>query len=88
MNFQVYYNEKSHFVATPPVIALADYKFVTNVNAENLEEVFEKMNVVDGDELPVRLRVRSLSVGDVVVNVSSNEAFACDPCGWRKVEVQ
>lgn len=39
----------------PKTVRRADYDEVATLEAGGLDDVFEKMNVVRGDELPVRL---------------------------------
>lgn len=48
-----------------------------------LEWVFREMNAVDGTETCCRLKVRSMSVGDVVVH--EGKAWECAPAGWEEV---
>lgn len=66
-------------------IAKTDYDEITKIEAESLGAAFRLMNVVDGDELPTKLKVRSLSVGDIVVD-ANGKASLCAPIGWIKVE--
>jgi len=61
------------------------YEEITIIDAKSLSDVFKLMNVVDGDELPTQLMVRSLSVGDIVVE-ANGKASLCAPMGWTKVE--
>jgi hypothetical protein len=49
-----------------------------------LEHVFRAHNAVDGTERNVTLRIRSLSVGDVVQ--LDERAFAVDSVGWTEIE--
>lgn len=68
------------------------YKFVAIVDALDKEDVFTKMNVINGDEdeLPLRLKCRSMSVGDVLVELKpSGElgTWLCGSVGWTKVNV-
>lgn len=54
-----------------------------------LAEVFRRMNVVDGNELPTKLGVRSMSVGDVVTIIGLDgvrRAYICNPVGWEEVD--
>lgn len=45
--------------------------------------VFRKMNVVDGDELPTRLKIRSMSVGDVIECIEPAEVtYGDDDYGY------
>lgn len=71
---RVYYRT-AEAIANDPVASLPedglykeDYEFVTELGDVSLEQVFRMMNVVDGDELPVKLKVRSMMCGDVAVD--------------------
>lgn len=67
-----------------PVVAFKDqYTEVTKLDAEDLEVVFDKMNAVHGDEIPCKLGVRSMCVGDIVV--TKGEAWYVCGTGWKKV---
>jgi len=60
-----------------------DYREVTEFpGGTTFESVFRQMNVVNGDELPVRLKVRSMSAGDAVED--GDELWLCDMVGWRR----
>jgi hypothetical protein len=61
-----------------------DYEFVTRIdNAPTLEEVFRMMMNVDGSELPVKLGVRSMMPGDVVVD-EDGDVWFCAATGWER----
>lgn len=62
----------------------AQYHKVAEVDVPSLEDCFRQMNVVDGTELPVKLKVRSMSVGDVVV-LGSGKVFFCAMTGWQEL---
>ena len=56
-----------------------------------LEHIWRENNVVDGYELPVYYRTRSLSVGDVVVlsySDESREAWCVENVGWEPVDLE
>lgn len=61
-----------------------DYKEVAAFEAADLEEVFMKMNVVDGKELPSQLGVRSMMSGDAVED-AEGQLWHCAMVGWEKV---
>ncbi len=60
---------------------------------EWLDRIFRAMNCVDGDpdtEICVRLRVRSMMVGDHVVfehNDAHFATYACEMVGWKRLGV-
>ena len=49
-----------------------------------LERVWRIMNVVNGDELPTILHVRSMCVGDVAF--IDHVGYACANAGWKRIE--
>ena len=57
----------------------------SNDKLEALEEIFRQFNVVDGSEhiSTANLKVRSLSVGDLVKIGDTH--YVCAPLGWRKL---
>ncbi len=90
----VYYRTKAAFLRNPlpsckglgsESLDKDDYVFVTTFGSEGTDErlgdVFRAMNVVDGDELPTKLNVRSMSVGDVIVD-GDGDVWFCDIAGW------
>jgi hypothetical protein len=44
------------------------------------------MNMVEGDELPVELGKRSMSVGDIIIDMNA-QVWLCASFGWTKVEL-
>lgn len=88
---QIYYRTQEAFHRDPLAgfelgLDKDDYELVhtySNEEAGSLEEIFRKMNVVDGDELPVQLKVRSMSVGDVVVD-EAGVVWFCAMAGWEQ----
>lgn len=90
MKFTVYYaHDIGSWITRPPVepIDLSNFKKVCVVDADDLEDVFRMMNVVDGDELPVKLRVRSMCVGDLVQQHEDDVWWFCAAAGWEAVKV-
>lgn len=95
MKFTVFYQKDiSSFIRsnTPDEdIKKSNYKQIVQVDIPRdnleiaLEILFRQMNVVDGTEIPVALKCRSMSVGDVAVD-PSGQAWIVDMAGYRKVE--
>jgi hypothetical protein len=81
-------NFPSPFSPAPVCVSFDDYKFIAYVEAENLEDLFRRMNVVDGSafEMPRTIGCRSMSTGDVAI-ADSGEAHYCASAGWESVEV-
>jgi hypothetical protein len=70
----------------PAKVDLDAYTFIANVDASNLDDLFRRMNVVDGSdfEMPQKLRCRSMSVGDVAID-RDGKAHYCASFGWENV---
>jgi hypothetical protein len=60
-----------------------EFSYAASLASEDVEDVFRRMNVVDGDELPVVLGIRSMSVGDIALQ--GDVAHVCEPAGWRQI---
>jgi len=64
------------------------YSKVAEVEVEDLEDLFRRMNVVDGSECelvgrgPGKLPIRSISVGDVVVD-ETGRGYLCGSAWWE-----
>jgi hypothetical protein len=90
--YRVFYDTRNTFkgfatlVQTKVAIVQGAFKEVALVETESLETLFREMNVVDGTELPVKLKVRSLSVGDIVVDVMTRKSWYCAPVGWTELD--
>ena len=91
--YQVFYRRTAQLdMSTPKRVDPKDYEFVSPVDVPghdpdhgDLEKVFRLMNLVDGDEIPMTLRVRSMSVGDVAIG-PTGVGFYCASTGWVLVE--
>lgn len=68
-------------------VKASDYDYVCDLQVTGetpgLEYAFREMNAVDGTETCCKLRVRSMSVGDVVVMPGG--AFLCMSTGWNQI---
>lgn len=55
-----------------------DYELVhvLDNSAPHLEAIYRMMNVISGNELPVRLGIRSMTAGDVIVDEDGTVWFA------------
>lgn len=94
MNYTVYYLKcqysRDAIFTTAKSVNPSHYDKVATVSAENLEDLFRRMNCVDGSKIEYvgrglgQLPIRSLSVGDVVVQEGSG-AFLCAVVGWEPV---
>jgi hypothetical protein len=79
--------DRNPIAYTPPKegVDKNDYACVHTFDDDpELETVFRRMNVVVGDELPVKLRIRSMMAGDVVVDENGDPWF-CDLIGWQRI---
>jgi len=67
-----------------------EYQAVAAVEANNIEEVFEKTNHIDKNwaenkgVIPIVCQARSTSVGDIVVDDSGNRKI-CAGQGWKEI---
>lgn len=83
--YQVLYNEsRNRFFDPADEISREDYVEVVTIRAESPDDVFMQMNAVTGDEIVCQLRVRSMSVGDLVVD-ENGVVTGCCGCGWKVV---
>ena len=67
-----------------------DFKYVANVEAENIDEVFRLTNHIhsawyNNDGVEVLKRSRSTSVGDVIVS-EEGVKYRCEFCGWSELD--
>jgi hypothetical protein len=89
MIFRVLYDRDPHFWVDDSVESVDASKFieVAQVEGDSLDDIFCKMNVVDGTELPVKLHVRSMSVGDVLIDAEGLASICCS-LGWKRIVVK
>ena len=89
IRYRVLYRESGRDipVAAPAVVSRARYRDVGLVEADDLEGLFRDMNAVEGTETCVKMKVRSISVGDVAIDtrVGQGVAYYCASYGWRRV---
>jgi hypothetical protein len=85
--YRVYYAKDFMQGYTDPAFKASEYKQVAFVEADDLNDLFRQMNVIHGDEdeLPLKLKVRSMSCGDVAVCQTTEKAWFCAPGGWVEV---
>jgi hypothetical protein len=67
-------------------VCILDAKDEYVLDKEHLEALFRAFNVVEGNELPARLGIRSMSVGDVVL--WDGQAWMCLGTGWDNLSAQ
>lgn len=72
----------------PVMVDLTEFRNVGRVGAADLEALFDDMQAVRGAETCCRLRVRPMSVGDVVIEEATGEAWYCAPVGWLPVQTR
>jgi hypothetical protein len=81
-----------YFMEASEIEAISDsYELVCFVKARTLDEVFRIGNfIVESDEqyrTPVK-EMHSLSVGDIVHNLETNETWVCAGYGWDKIDMK
>lgn len=78
----IFYGKRNPFNPTLyPDVMYTSFVPVCELPTDDLEVIFREMNVVDGMEIPIDLKVRSLSVGDLVV--VDGKGYLCAGCGWE-----
>lgn len=80
--FSVYYTDDLAAIMRGKPMEVTKFERIAVVEAADLEDLFRKMNVVDGDELPVELKVRSMCAGDVARDMMTGDVWLCDLAGW------
>jgi len=50
-----------------------------------LDELYNTLQVVKGTELPVKMNLRSMMVGDLVHKKDENRWFLCGVVGWKEI---
>lgn len=63
-----------------------DFNRIGEFEADSLEELFRMLNAVEEDDLPVKLGIRSMSCGDVVVD-ETGRGYYCAFIGWSPVAI-
>jgi hypothetical protein len=84
MIYQIYYNNTFTIPLTPvpEVCQKKNYRMIYQVEANDLEEVFHKMNT-----LPASAMLRSMCSGDIVVD-ENGTAYYCKSFGWQAVRFE
>jgi len=78
----IFYSKRSPFEPKLyPGVLYTSYDPICELPTDDLEVIFREMNVVDGREIPITLRVRSMSVGDLVV--VNGKGYLCAGSGWE-----
>ena len=84
--------ERKHFDMTfygkvDPMLFISDYNVVCEIEAADLDEVFEIGNI--GPEDRIRryndTRMHSISVGDVISNVFTGKRYVVKPFGFEEL---
>lgn len=88
-------NENSRelsFMTEKQIEEISDqFELVARVDARSMDEVFRIANFVceeDSSLIEVVGKMHSLSVGDIVVNLDTDESFVCANYGWKKIEMK
>jgi len=85
--YSVYYALENKFLDPADKVDLSTFKMVGSLEANSEDDIYRQMNAVMGDELCCQLRIRSMSVGDVLVDEATGKAVGCCGCGWKDVTV-
>lgn len=65
---------------------VSNYSYIALVRTSSLDNLFREMNIVDGNELPLQLRCRSMIVGDIVIDPKAEKGWVCDMIGWKELD--
>jgi hypothetical protein len=80
------------FMSDKEIEEISDqYELVARVDARSMDEVFRIANFVcdeDASLIEVVGEMHSLSVGDIVHNLETDETFVCANYGWNKIEMK
>lgn len=80
------------FMSAAEIQEISDeYEFVAQCDARSMDEVFRIANFVcEEDESLIEVvgEMHSLSVGDIVHNLETDETFVCANYGWDKIEMK
>lgn len=81
-----------YFMKSDEIEALSDeYEFVAAVKAETLDDVFRIGNFVveeDRNSIAVIGKMRSISVGDIILNVYTDEAWVVAAYGFDPINMK
>ena len=66
--------------------AFGYYRHTATVQAESPEDVFYLSNIGDVDPFEYHSKNRSVSVGDIVINMRLSLGWICLPVGWHQLE--
>lgn len=65
----------------------AFYQPVCTIESKDMDQVFEALNGFDnGSQITRHKRMHSLSVGDVIVDLETTQAYMVDPFGFGEVD--
>ena len=88
-------NENSrdlYFMEPNQIEEISDqFELVARVDARSMDEVFRIANFVcQEDESLIEIvgKMHSLSVGDIVHNLDTDETFVCANYGWNKINMK
>ena len=65
--------------------ARKEYVKVSVIEADNIDQAFEIGNIGPESAIERLHKMRSVSVGDVVVD-EDGDAYLCDSFGWKKIK--
>jgi hypothetical protein len=81
-----------YFMSSEEIAEISDeYEFVAAVKAETLDDVFRIGNFVvkeDRDLIAIIGEMRSVSVGDIIQNVYTDETYVVAKYGFEKITMK
>lgn len=79
-----------YFMSAQEIREISDqYQFVAGVKANTLDDVFRIGNFVveeDRDSIAVLGQMRSISVGDIIQNIYTNETWVVAKYGFEEID--
>ena len=79
-----------YFMSAEEIQEISDqYEFVAAIKANNLDDVFRIGNFVYEDDAQYRAvvgQMRSISVGDIIQNIETNETVVVAMMGFEKID--
>ena len=87
MKYDVYYMDPYQPQIEAKQLPREFYKKVATVELEDVEDVFEQMNHIDGNTLVSKMypQLRSMSVGDIIVD-ETGDACMVHSNGFAQIE--
>ncbi len=67
--------------------AVSDYTYIARLAVNALDDAWREMNVVEGNEHPVDLKVRSMCVADIMLDLINMRAYRVAGVGFVELPI-